>query len=36
VTGWKNKAQVAMSAVTPVGTKAEMFRKYNEPGTAEE
>ena len=33
ITGWKNKAQVAMSSVTPVGTKAEIFRKYNEPGT---
>lgn len=36
VAGWKNKAQVAMASVTPVGAKAEMFRKYNEPGTAEE
>jgi short-subunit dehydrogenase len=36
VTGWKNKAQVAMSGIMPSGTVAEMSRKLNEPQTAEE
>jgi len=36
VTGWKNKAQVAMAGVMPTGALAEMNRKLNEPGTAKE
>ena len=36
VTGWKNKAQVAMAGVMPTGNLAEMSRKLNEPGTAKE
>ena len=35
VSGWKNKAQRAMAAVASPGAKAEVFRKYNEPGTGE-
>lgn len=34
VTGWKNKAQVALAAVTPSGVLAEQHRKVAEPGSA--
>jgi uncharacterized protein len=36
VTGMKNKMQVAMAGVMPEDRTAEMNRKLNEPGTAEE
>jgi short-subunit dehydrogenase len=32
--GWKNKAQVAMSRVTPATTMAAQHRKETEPGSA--
>jgi uncharacterized protein len=35
VSGWKNKLQTAMAAVTPAGTLAEQHRQRAEPGTAE-
>jgi uncharacterized protein len=35
VSGWKNKMQTAMAAVTPSSTLAERHRKMAEPGTAE-
>jgi short-subunit dehydrogenase len=36
VSGWKNKLQTTLAAVTPSGVLAEMHRKQAEPGTAEE
>jgi short-subunit dehydrogenase len=33
VSGWKNKLQVAMSGVTPMGVLAEMHRRMAEPGS---
>jgi short-subunit dehydrogenase len=32
VTGWKNKLQSAVSAVTPSGALAEIYRRKAEPG----
>jgi short-subunit dehydrogenase len=36
VTGWRNKLQVAMSGITPMGVLAEMHRRMTEPGTGKE
>lgn len=33
ISGWKNKLQVAVSGVVPVGVLAEMHRKLAEPGS---
>jgi short-subunit dehydrogenase len=35
VSGWKNKLQTAIAAVTPAGILAEQHRKMAEPGSAE-
>jgi hypothetical protein len=35
VSGWKNKLQTAVAAVTPSGALAEMHRKKAEPGYSE-
>jgi len=36
VSGWKNKLQAAVAAVTPSGALAEMHRKQAEPGSGKE
>lgn len=36
VSGWKNKLQTTLAAVTPSGMLAEQHRKLAEPGTSEE
>jgi uncharacterized protein len=35
VSGWKNKVQTSLAAVTPAGMLAEQHRKIAEPGSAE-
>jgi hypothetical protein len=34
VSGWKNKVQTSLAAVTPAGMLAEQHRKLAEPGSA--
>ena len=35
VSGWKNKLQTTLAAVTPSGILAEQHRKMAEPGSGE-
>lgn len=36
VSGWRNKIQVAMSGITPMGVLAEMHRRMTEPGSGKD